>query len=191
MNARALTQQGYRIGALKVKRVRALAHWARDLRNRQLPIPDNGFDAAALDNAMIMLDTDDAANETDLKKPPKLKLDDWDTWEPKFVNHLKSLRGQTGNPLDYIIQDPTKTVNDFPATDEANKLINAVALNGTVYRQENCRVACKLCLFVAGTSAVIFVRQSSDDGRGMMTTLRNHCNGPGEVTKHCNKPKNC
>ena len=98
MNARALTQQGYRIGALKVKRVRALAYWARDLRNRQLPIPDDGFDAAALDNAMIMLDTDDATDETDLKKPPKLKPDDWDTWEPEFVNYLKSLRGHRSRP---------------------------------------------------------------------------------------------
>ena len=69
MNTRALNQDGYRIGALKVKRVRALAYWARDLRNRQLPIPDDGFDAAALANAMIMLDTDDATDETDLKKP--------------------------------------------------------------------------------------------------------------------------
>ena len=69
MNSRALNQQGYRIGALKAKRVRALAHWARDLRNRQLPIDDNGFDVAALDNAMIMLDTDNATDETDVKKP--------------------------------------------------------------------------------------------------------------------------
>ena len=96
------------------------------MRNRQLPIPDDGFDAAALDNAMIMLDTDDATDETDLKKPPKLKQDDWDTWEPEFVNYLKSLRGQSGAPLDCVIRNPTKTVNDFPATDEANRLICAM-----------------------------------------------------------------
>ena len=49
------------------------------LRNRQMPINDNGFDATALVNAMIVLATDDATDETDAKKPPKLKLDDWDT----------------------------------------------------------------------------------------------------------------
>ena len=163
--------------------MRALAHWAQDLRNRQLPVDENGFDVAALDDAMIMLDTDNAANETDLKKPPKLKPDNWDTWEPKFVNYLKSLRGQTGTPLDYVIRDPTKTVNDFPATDEANRLIYVVALNGPVYRQDNCRVACELYSFIAGTSAASFVREGSDDGRSMMTTLCNHYNGPGEVTK--------
>ena len=59
-----------------------LACWAQDLRNRQLPIDDNGFDAATLDTAMILLDTDHSTDETDFKKPSKLKLDDWDTWEP-------------------------------------------------------------------------------------------------------------
>ena len=58
MNSRALNQHGHCIGALKVRCVRALACWARDLRNRQLPIDDNGFDAAALDSAMILLDTE-------------------------------------------------------------------------------------------------------------------------------------
>ena len=174
---------------MKVKHVRALAYWAQDLRNRQLPVDDNGFDVAALDDAMIMLDTDNAANETDLKKPPKLKPDNWDTWEPKFVNYLKSLRRQTGTPLDFVIRDPIKTVNDFPATDEANRLIYAMALNGPVHRQDNHRVARELYSFVAGTSAANFVTEGSNDGRDMMTTLQNHCNGPGEVTKRYNKAK--
>ena len=88
MNVRAMNQDGCQIGALKVNHVRALAYWARDLRNGQLPINDDGFDAAALDTAMILLDTDNSTDETDLKKPPKLKPDDWDTWEPKFMNHF-------------------------------------------------------------------------------------------------------
>ena len=155
---------------MKVKHVRALAYWAQDLRNRQLPINDNGFDATALANAMIMLDADNAIDETDLKKPPKLKPDNWNM-ESKFVNHLKSLQGQTGTPLDCIICNPTKTVNDFPATDEANRLIYAEASNGPVHQQYNHRVACELCSFIAGTSAANFVRDGSGDGRGMMTTL--------------------
>ena len=87
------------------------------------------------------------------------------------MNCLKSLRGQTGAPLDCVIRDPTKTVNDFPASAEANRLIHAVALNGPVHRQDNRRVARKLHLFIAGASAANFVREGSDDGRGMMTTL--------------------
>ena len=138
---------------------------------------------------MMMLDTDDATDETDVKKPPKSKPDDWDTWEPEFVNHVKSLQGQAGTPLDCIVQDPTKTVNNFLATDEANRLIYAVALNEPVHQQDNRRVACKLHSFIASTSAANFVREGSNDGRGVMTTLQDHHNGPGEVTKQHKKAK--
>ena len=136
---------------------------------------------------MTLLDTDNASNETDPKKPLKLKPDDWDNGEPKFVNHVKSLWGQAGTPLDCIIRDPTKTVNDFPATNEANRLFYAMALNGPVYQRDNQRVACEMHLFVAGAGAANFVREGSNDGRGMMTALCNDCNGPGEVTKRYNK----
>ena len=64
MNARATDQNGHQIGASKVKRVRALANWALHLRNMQLPINNDGFDEAALDTAMILLDTDN---------PPKVE----------------------------------------------------------------------------------------------------------------------
>ena len=186
VNNWALTLNGCQVGALKVKSVRVLACWARDLQNRQRPIDDNGFDAAALANAMIMLDTDNATDETDLKKPPKFEPDHWDIWEPEFVNHMKSIQRQTGAPLDCIVRDPTKTVKDFPATDEANRLIFAMALNGPVHQQDNHRVALKLHSFIAGTSAANFVREGSEDDRGMMTTLQDHCNGPGEVPRQHN-----
>ena len=86
--------------------MRALAYCARDLRNRQLPIDDNGFDAAALAAAMILLDSDNATDETDVKKPLKLKLDDWDTWEPKFVNYMKSLQGRLVLHLIKLFETP-------------------------------------------------------------------------------------
>ena len=64
---------GYQMGALQTKWVRVLAHWARNLRNRQLPIGNNAFTHAACNEAMATLDIDEA-EETELKKPPKLKL---------------------------------------------------------------------------------------------------------------------
>ena len=62
-----------------------------------------------------------------------MKLDDWDLWKPELVNHVKSLCRQAATPLDCIIRDPGKTVNNFPANNEANRLIYAVALNGPVF----------------------------------------------------------
>ena len=73
------------------------------MQNRQLLINDNGVDATALVNAMIVLDTDNATDETDVRQPPKLKPDDWDTWEPEFLNYVKSLQGEAGALLDHIV----------------------------------------------------------------------------------------
>ena len=84
---------------------------------------------------------------------------------------------------------PTKTVNNFLATHERNRLIHAIALIGPVFQKDNQRVAHELHSFVAGTCAANFVREGSNNGRGMMTTLCNHHNGPGEVAKRHNKAK--
>ena len=45
----------------------------------------------------------------------------------------------------------------------------------------------ELISFITGTGAENFVDQASNDGRRMMTALRNHYNGPGEVTKRYKK----
>ena len=42
--------------------MRALAHWAQDVRNRHLAINDNGVDVTALANAMIVFDADNATD---------------------------------------------------------------------------------------------------------------------------------
>ena len=151
---------GYWIGALQIKQVRALAHWARNLRNRQLPIDDNAFTEAACDAAMAALDID-KADETELKKPPKLKSDEWDTWEPEFLNYLKSLKGHNGTPFNYIVRDPNLMVNDSDAGNEVNRLVYSVALAGPIYNQDNRRVAQELYSLIAGTSAANFVDEAS------------------------------
>ena len=186
MGKRPITQQGYKLGTVSIKRVRALALWARKRRMMQQPIPDDAFTAALLDAAMIELDLGDQ-EEMDIKKPPKLNPEEWDTWEPSFTNYLKSLKGVQGTPLSYVIRDPNLTVNDFDPTDDLNRLIYAVPLNGAAYNIDNTRVARELFSFISGTGADNFVDESSDNGRAMMTRLRAHYDGPGEVDKRYKK----
>ena len=104
MSARPIgnLHHGYRIGAIHSKRVRAMAHWARELTKRQLPVPDDGFDAAALAAALQEMDAL-TVDDTEVKKPPMLKPEDWDIWEPAFINYLKSITGTDGTPLAYVI----------------------------------------------------------------------------------------
>ena len=148
----------------------------------QLPIPDDGFNEAHCDRAIEQLNIGDI-NENEVKQPPQLKTDDWDVWEQTFENYLKSLHGVTGTPLNYIIRDPTKTAADFPAADEANRLIYSVRLNGPVYKEDNSRVAQELFSLISSSGAESFVDKHSNDSRDMMNHLHAHYNGPGKVNK--------
>jgi len=186
MAARPQNQQGYKLGALQIKRVRAMAEWARQRARRQLPIPDDMFDAAMLNEAIQQLNMG-TIDEAEVKKPPKLNPDDWDIWEPSFINYLKSLNGVQGTPLAYVIRKPNLTAADFPATDDINRLMYSVALQGPAFTRDNQRVARELVSFIAGTEAAHFIDQNNNDGRAMMTTLRGHYNGPGEVQKRYRK----
>ena len=186
MGARTQNQQGFKLGALQLKRVRALAHWARERAKRQLPIPDDMFNAALLAEAIEELNLG-VTEEAEVKKPPKLHPDDWDTWEPAFINYLKSLKGADNTPLAYVIRDANLTAADFDPADSINRLLHSVALHGAAYTRDNQRVAMELISFITGTGAENFVDQASNDGRRMMTALRNHYNGPGEVTKRYKK----
>ena len=40
------TERQYNLGALQIKKLRALVFWVQDLQQKQLPIPDNGFTPA-------------------------------------------------------------------------------------------------------------------------------------------------
>ena len=117
MSARRVNQHGYQLGAVYVKRVRALAHWARKLNQLQLPIADDGFTHELLNQAILELDVG-GQEEAEVKKPSKLNPEDWDLWEPGFINYVSSLNGVLGTPLAYVIRKPDLTPNDFPADDE-------------------------------------------------------------------------
>ena len=79
------TERGYNLGALQVKKVRALVFWARDLRQRQLPIPDNGFTPTVLQETLQIMEASENMDEVAVKRPPVLKQDNWDVRNPKIT----------------------------------------------------------------------------------------------------------
>lgn len=190
MSSRSFANNGYKIGALQVKKVRALAHWARDLRNRQQPILDNAFTQALMEQHMVAIDVDPKEDQ-EVKKPATLDPEEWDDWEPSFVNYLMSLYGRRGTPLAYVIRDPHLTPNDFPDTDQLNRLIYSVSVDPTdhTFVLDSARVAQELISFISTTEAASFVNLESLDGRTMMQALRQHYDGPGEIRKRYNKAK--
>ena len=178
----------YVLGALQVKNIRALVYWARDLRRRQVDIPDNGFTPAVLEDMLDLMEANEGAEEVAVKRPPVLKPDDWDNWEPTFVNYLASLMGVKQVPLDYIVREDGTGPDDFEANDTRNRLIYGVPLNGHAFQHDNRRVANELIALV-GTEALPWVEPHRGDGRRMFRALQDHFNGPGEVSKRYNKAK--
>ena len=181
-------ERAYNLGALQVKKVRALVFWARDLRQRQLPIPNNGFTPAVLQETLQIMEASENMDEVAVKRPPVLKQDNWDDWEPTFVNYLKTLKGASGVPLDYVIRSDELTPQDFEQDDSRNRLIYGVALEGRVFDVDNMRVAHEITALM-GPETLPWVEPHEDDGRNMMQALRDHYDGPGEVSKRYNKAK--
>ena len=181
-------ESSYNLGALQIKKIRALVFWARDLKQRQLPIPDNGFTLAVLQETLQIMEASENMDEVAVKRPPILKSDNWDDWEPTFVNYLKTLKGASGVPLDYVIRSDASTPQDFPENDSRNRLIYGVALEGRVFNVDNMRVAHETTALM-GPETLPWVEPYEDDGRNMMRALRDHFDGPGEVSKRYNKAK--
>ena len=79
---RTRNERGYNLGALQAKKVRALVFLAQDLRQRQLPIPDNGFTPTVLQEMLQIMEASENMDEVAVKQPPVLKQDNWDNWNP-------------------------------------------------------------------------------------------------------------
>ena len=73
------------------------------MQERQLPISDNGFTAAVLREMLLIMEASKTMDEIAFKWLPVLKQDNWDNWEPTFVNYLKTLKSASDIPLECII----------------------------------------------------------------------------------------
>ena len=117
-------------------------------------------------------------NEVAVKRPPVLKQDNWDDWEPMFVNYLKTLKGASGVPLNYVIRRNKLMPLDFEEDDSRNRLIYDVALEGRVFDVDNMQVVHKITALM-GPEMLLWVELHEDDGQNMMQALRDHYDGPG------------
>ena len=120
MSARAINQNGYKIGALQVKRVKVLCFWARQKIMKQEVVNDNGFTPAVLARYLTIFETAPKEDQ-ETKTPDKFDANKWEEWKVEFINYLKGLVGVTKTPLDYVVRDEAKDPEDFPLTDHRNQ----------------------------------------------------------------------
>ena len=184
------------IGIRRIKRLKALVHWAQDFRRiSKVPtvVSTSGTDfIAALEQASERArirkqhrdDSDVLAKEA---SPGPLKTErDWVNWESKFVNYCSTLSGVDGVPLSYVIRE-----NDNPLPDGEvyasflDETIYCAPLNGSYFDADKQVVHQALISFTAGQQSEDWLKSVAryKNGRRSMQALRNHFSGEGNATR--------
>jgi hypothetical protein len=124
-----------------------------------------------------------ADDESKIEPPGKLKDGDWVQWELKLINFLQNMLGASGIPLHYIIRKDL--ADDYQFANPGEALIHECPLDGLVYTEDNRKVFGVIKQAVGETQNWDWIKglNRSQDGRGAMSLLRNHFDGPGEVEK--------
>ena len=183
-------------GIRRIKRLKALVHWAQDFRRiSNSPTVEStcGTDfLVALEQASERAcirkqhrdDSDVLAKEA---SPGPLKSErDWVDWESKFVNYCSTLSGVDGVPLSYVIRD-----NDGPPPDGKvyasflDETIYCEPLNGSYFDADKQVVHQALISFTAGQPSEDWLKSVArhKDGRRSMQALRDHFSGEGNATR--------
>jgi hypothetical protein len=110
--------------------------------------------------------------------------------ELKLINFLQDMLGANGVPLQYVICKATPVGHQF--ANPAESLIYEVPLLGLAYTEDNCKVYGIIKQSVADTQNWDWIKglNRAQDGRGAMTLLRTHFDGPGEVEKRIAHARN-
>ena len=194
--SRTLNDGRIHLGIRRIKRLKALVHWAQDFRRiSKSPsvISTSGTDFLAVleqasERARIRKqhrdDSDVLAKEA---SPGPLKTErDWVDWESKFVNYCSTLSGVDGVPLSYVIRDNDNAPPD--GTEYASFLdetIYCAPLNGSYFNADKQVVHQALISFTAGQPSEDWLKSVAryKDGRRSMQALRNHFSGEGNATR--------
>jgi hypothetical protein len=109
--------------------------------------------------------------------------DDWVQWELKLINFLQNMLGASGVPLHYVIRKDLPAGHQF--TNPAEALVHECPLNGLVHTEDNRKVYGVIKQSVADTQNWDWIKtlNQAQDGRGAVTLLRTHFDGPGKVEK--------
>lgn len=176
---------GVRIGYALIRRLKGLVWWVKDHLRRGQDIDEADWDLPACKNAIDHMDMEEARADDDnkIEPPGKLKESDWIQWELKLVNFLQNTLGNNGIPLHYVIRKDLPPGHVFANT--AEQLVHECPLDGLVYEEDNRKVFGVIKQAVADTQNWDWIKSlnRAQDGRGAMTLLRTHFDGPGEVEK--------
>lgn len=183
----AVNRGGSFIGAIKQKNMKALVWWARDRQSQGLAIDPQDWDAAALTNAIQLMNIEKEErnnDENNVPIPTKFNAEDWSDDHFLFIQHLKSCPSSDGKrTLAYVSRD-NRALDPTMTRDE--RLLYAAPLQGPHFETDNKAVYQKLRTWLSPHPVPMgYIRsyEPAEDGRGALTALQQYFDGPSEISK--------
>ena len=106
------------VGAVKLKKLKAISYWVRKLSNQGNDDPDiNTLDNVTLHDLVVEMNAKEEDKERDSLnlKPKDFDAKDFDDWSKSFIVYLDTIAGEAGTPLSYVVRsedaDPDDATN--------------------------------------------------------------------------------
>jgi hypothetical protein len=109
----------------------------------------------------------------------------WNEWCPVFMNFLRTIPGQNGQPLSYVCRDNEDPIID-PTADFIDDYVNRAPLHGDAFAIDAAEVHIYIQSFIAGNEtaeAKILVHANLNNGRLDFFSLKEHYEGVGANSK--------
>jgi len=182
------------LGILVLNNLTGLIWYAKDMERRGLQKDPNAVDDDILRDGHLaheayVQNRDKGENIKQLEKWSE--KNDFDDWDRKVTETLSLVYGRQYCPLAYVIR-PDKPAGWDPMVDATNdyeRLMYQLPLNGTAYNRDNEAVFSYIQLAVLQTPAEtwIFDAVAGRDGRAAMEALRLHYEGDAELDVRATK----
>ena len=174
------TAQRVIVGAVKLKKLKAISYWVRKLSNQGNDDPDiNTLDNVTLHDLVVEMNVKEEDKERDSLdlKPKDFDAKDFDDWSKSFIVYLDSIAGGAGTPLSYVVRSEDADPDD--ATNTHDWQIWSARLDGPIFEKDNLVVHRALHNLLLSTSGFPWFEQAPDgDGRAAFKALTDHYKGP-------------
>ena len=124
-------------GLLRLKRLKAVAHWARKQKRSNIPVDHHDLTAEVLVEMIEEMNLDEADYTLSTEKlyPSKFDAKKFKVWKTSYLNYLDSQKGENGVPLSYVVRPVD--VDPASAVDDQQRLIWSTPLAGAAFTKDN------------------------------------------------------
>ena len=126
------------VGAVKLKKLKAISYWVQKLSNQGNDDPDiNTLDNVTLHDLVVEMNAKEEDKERDSLdlKPKDFDAKDFDDWSKSFIVYLDSIAGGAGTPLSYVVRSEDADPDD--ATNAHDWQIWSARLDGPIFEKDN------------------------------------------------------